>query len=45
MPLLVGIVSFIFSILSVIESDYEKACYLLMISIINFYIAERSIRS
>lgn len=45
MTLLVGIVSFVFSILSVIEGDYEKACYLLMLSILNLYIADRSIRS
>ena len=36
---------FLFSILSVIEGDYEKSCYFLMLSIINLYIAERSIRS
>ena len=45
MPFLVGIVSFVFSVLSVIEGNYEKACYCLMLSIINLYIAERSIRS
>ena len=45
MTFLVGIVSFIFSILSMIEDNYEKACYFLMLSIINLYIAERSIRS
>ena len=45
MPCFVGIVCFIFSTLGVIEGDYDKACYFLMISIINLYIAERSIRS